>query len=361
MKIEAIISHRNEIPANLHRTYYNLRRHGVTVRLIEDEPQRGCGYRRDQGIMESDADIVFLCDAHMRFSDGYFDHVRDHLSRYPQDVTCSRMQSISQKWEPLKGQLYAGAEIELCDESSGGQFIPLAARWRKSSDTGAIGAVMGACYGMTRENYIAMGRPLAMLRAWGCDEEMLSICAHLTGGRTYLVEGIAHHVYAAKKTGGRKLNAEEVNQVWANRLAMLSAIPMKPETSAKLVEWLKRTDYVTRYKDRINEALIERLPDIERIRDRLSECSVTLESYMSEWERGRNKTKPKPEPVKDEPVSSNGKANYGADESNRHCHKCGSRNSNVVNVRKTGRMIIRYRVCCDCGTRRTTKEIFSMS
>jgi hypothetical protein len=302
MKIEAIISHRNELLSNIHRTYYNLRRHGVSVSLIDDNPAKGCGFRRDQGIMDSKADIVFLCDAHMHFSDGYFDHIRNHLARNGNDLTVSRMQSMDRDWRDIDGELYAGAEIMLCDSIPGNQYIPIAAKWRREdTGDGPIGAVMGACYAMRRDAYVAMGRPLAILRAWGCDEEMLSISCWLSGGKVQLIAGTAHHMYAAPKPGRGGLTHAEAVEIWANRLAMLSAIPMKPETSARLVAWLKQTAFVAANKDAINTALIDRLPDIQRVNDRLSESSMTLEQYLQEWGRAhasKNETEIKREQVR---------------------------------------------------------------
>ena len=59
-----------------------------------------------------------------------------------------------------------------------------------------------------------------------------------------------------------------------------------------------------------------------------------------------------PETVK--PIT--GRANYGSNENRRVCHACGKPNSRIETIRKTGRITIRYRICLDCGRRRTTQE-----
>lgn len=52
-----------------------------------------------------------------------------------------------------------------------------------------------------------------------------------------------------------------------------------------------------------------------------------------------------------------GRANYGATENGRICRKCGHEDSSIESMWETGRMIVRYRICCKCGARRTTQQI----
>ena len=52
-------------------------------------------------------------------------------------------------------------------------------------------------------------------------------------------------------------------------------------------------------------------------------------------------------------------SNYGANENRRTCHACQSVNSRIDTIRRLSRMIIRYRVCRDCGRRRTTQEVIA--
>lgn len=51
------------------------------------------------------------------------------------------------------------------------------------------------------------------------------------------------------------------------------------------------------------------------------------------------------------------RANYGSEESRRTCHQCASPSSHVIGTRVTGRLVIRYRKCNECGAKRTTQEI----
>lgn len=265
MKVEAIIAHRGEKPENLHRTYYNLRRHGVTVRLVEDvAPALGCGQRRHEGIMESRADVVFLCDGHMTFSDECIPAVIQHLRVHPLDLTVHRMESVGHDWVSHGQPLYAGARIEFNVDGGGGQYWPLAARWRKEdTGTGPIGAVMGACYGMTRDRYVDMGHPLSMLQAWGCDEEALSIACWMTGGRVCLVDGVARHMYAAPR--GWKMSHDEALRIWANRVNLMMALPAGSDRVLAMDRHMLKTGF---YADHYDE--VQRIADRYGVqRDRL--------------------------------------------------------------------------------------------
>lgn len=290
MKISAIIGHRNELPANLHRTYYHLRAHGIDVELLEDLPAMGCGYRRHQLIMQTKADAVVICDAHMKFSPGYFEAVTAHLRQHPDDVTVSRMRSINHDWTEAEGQVYAGAEMRLEDKWPGEQHIPIAAKWRRDDgSTGLVGAVMGACYGFRVDRYKQMGCPLAILRAWGGDEELLSIASWMTGGRVHLIPGTAYHMFAAPRAKYAPLMFHEELQIWANRLAMLTAIPMADTTKSRLLTWLKRNLFIKQHPGPINAAVEKRMADIERLHEALDGGVMTFEQYIEQWGR---KTKP---------------------------------------------------------------------
>jgi len=53
------------------------------------------------------------------------------------------------------------------------------------------------------------------------------------------------------------------------------------------------------------------------------------------------------------------RANWGADENPRHCRKCHSKSSRVVDTKrmKIPERKIRYRICNNCGQRFSTIEV----
>jgi hypothetical protein len=280
MKVEAIIAHRGEVPENLHRTYYNLRRHGVEVRLVEDGPQpQGCGYRRHEGIEASRADVVFLADAHMAFDDDCVPAFKEHLRERPADLTVHRMRSINHDWTVTGGAPYFAAEIQVNVKTDGGQYWPLAARWRKEdTGNGPVGAVMGACYAMRRDRYMeTMGQPLSVLQAWGCDEELLSIACWITGGEVHLVPGMAEHMYAAPRAW--KLTEAEACRIWANRVNLIESLPAAEEQWEEMLDWLLRTPYVQEHADSIFEAACRRSVEVARLENALAAGPMSWDHY----------------------------------------------------------------------------------
>jgi hypothetical protein len=61
------------------------------------------------------------------------------------------------------------------------------------------------------------------------------------------------------------------------------------------------------------------------------------------------------------PTRNHTRTMYGATENRRVCHACGSANSTVESVRRLARFTVRYRLCSDCGAKRTTQEIAILS
>ncbi len=374
MKMLAIIANYRELPDNLSRTVAAIRAQGVDVRVIDDTPQMGCGWRRDQGIVEAQGyDAVFLCDGHMDFTPDYFNTLKKELTKTPESLLVTRMQSLTHEWQPIAGH-YAGAYIRLFDSWDVGQQIPIAAKWRtKDLGNGYIGAVMGACYAMTRQAYMDAGRPLAILRAWGGDEEMLSIAFWLRGGGVRLVDGLVRHIYAAPRQGGRMDTPETVAKVWGNRLAMIRALPIPQAEAVELESWVRNTAHWTHYGQAVALELPGRGKDIERTRKALENAPNGWEMYKLQWveqsekvteeaEMKRGRGRPKKQEVKQQVKVAEppkGRANYSAGENRRTCQKCGSAASTVDSMRRTGKMVIRYRICGNCGQRRVTQEILA--
>ncbi len=287
--ITAIIAIRNELPDNVKRTVASVKAAGGIPVLIEDNPPLGCGYRRHQGIVRCETEHCVLVDGHMTFSPDCFEAISAWLDKHPSDLTCTRMQSVGHDWADYPGKAYHGARLELCHEAAGEQFWPIASRWRKGdTGDGPIGAVMGACYGLTRTAYIERwGCPLSILQAWGCDEEALSVAAWMTGGRVALVPGMARHMYAAPKVGGGgPIGMRDAVRIWANRVALLSAIPMPDPERARLVEWLKRTDIVRVAAEAINHHADMRRQQVERMYEALAAGPLDWAGVMAQQEEG---------------------------------------------------------------------------
>lgn len=266
-RVEVVMACREEVPANAERTIANVLEtmgpddrlsvvldgaqsegyagKGLTNKRVNllapwSEP-RGCGQARHFGITQSRAAVVVLIDAHMTFPAGWLDVHFDHIKANPHALTCCRMQSLDYSWNPIPGQVYAGAHLETHCAEDGHQFWAIAAKWNRTDIAGGeVGAVMGACYGIARDWYEEIGRPLRILEAWGGDEEILSLATALMGGECWLLPLVAGHVYAAPRVKPIAATPTERAAVWGNRFAILQSLPLPADVASELDAWLRQ-------------------------------------------------------------------------------------------------------------------------
>ncbi|MFH1604232.1 MAG: hypothetical protein ABIH03_10040, partial [Pseudomonadota bacterium] len=261
MKTEVIIAARGELEVNLKRTVeaigdkadvcivFDGMEHGnvlpgsltFMVRSLEliGGPQ-GCGWARHRGIMTSDADLIILMDGHMGGDIGKaIQVIQDHHRRRQNHLTCCRMQSLDQHGEPMEGAVQGGAFLALESKEVCSEYWALSAKWLKPPrKKGPIPAIMGACYAFKKSWYEKIGQPLRILRAWGGDEEILSLATHLMGGKVELLPATVGHIYMAAHRN-REQTADEMALRWANRYAILEAIPMSEyQERDTMVAWL---------------------------------------------------------------------------------------------------------------------------
>ena len=300
-RCEIIIACGDDLDDNLSRTIANLRRTiGPNDRIcvVYDRPRQyatfqpdrqivnprsiGCGGSRHLGIASSDAEFVALVDAHMDFPAGWVDEAVDHLTAHPRDITCAHMQSISAEWTDHPGQRYAGAHMTHFQVAPICEPYPFSARWNRADvGKGEIGCAMGACYVMRRNRYLNIGSPLATLRVWGMDEEMLSVSNWLLGGRTWLVPAVVRHVFAAPKRGANDLTLSQCVEVWVNRLYAVRAFPMAAELRREYEQHLLKKTFVASNFGLMDGLANERRP--EKHRYHTSQLGRTFEDYCGLW------------------------------------------------------------------------------
>lgn len=377
----AIIANRGELPKNLDRTISAIQAAGVTPLVVPDPEGdiRGCGYRRHEGILAAKTDKVFLCDGHMDFEDGYFDALSVALDEHPDDLICTRMQTIDHNWRPT-GALYSAARLNSPWRLSADETVPFAGVWRADTagTPGPVPCVMGACYAFTRASYERWGRPLAILRAWGGDEEVLSLAAWFSGDTVRMIGAVAKHMYAAPRQGGRALTDDaEAIRIWANRDAILRAFPIPPATRRALRDAMYASSAAKGRRKDISDEASRRASDIMHLQRTLKatrswawvEQNILNREDVGDEPAAKpaakapkppaSASKPAPPPATTPKRAARPRANYGASEDRRTCHACGSSASTVNSTRQTGRVIIRYRRCDNCGRNRVTREIIT--
>lgn len=159
------------------------------VIAVEDKHANGPGHTRHRGIEAvPGAEVIIVIDAHMRFDGDTLLSMGRRARKGGLLVPFCHHNAACD----FSGAPYAGARI-VYRAKDGKEHIPLSAKWSKEKQPGQRGAVMGACYAFRRDWYYDVGQPLAMLKGWGCDEEVLSIAAWLSGTGPELVAGKVAH------------------------------------------------------------------------------------------------------------------------------------------------------------------------
>lgn len=300
-RLDVIVACGDEMQANLDRTIKNLRRSigpqdriivvfdagqadphpGADVSVFNTVPL-GCGGSRHVGVLEAKAEYIAFADAHMDFPDGWADRAVAHLEAHPNDITCAKMQSIDWDWKDINGQRYAGAHMTQFQIAPVCEAYPFSGRWNRTDiGTGEIGCLMGACYAMRRARYHDIGAPLQYLRKWGMDEEILSMGNWMLGGRVWLMDDLARHMYAAPRNKQFPLSNGDAVRVWSNRLFCVLALPMSEPLREQYMKHLLNTSFVAVNWKIIKQAAESRQPHI--LRERLATGGRGIEEYMAMW------------------------------------------------------------------------------
>ena len=401
MKTEVIIAERNE--PDLANTVANIRENNdCTVRVVSDTEGRGPQAMRHKGIMESDADVVIIMDGHMRTLPRRLDAAAEYIGARGRKVACLKcFHSEQEQWVE---NMYGGARLVWQDYGKDHKdpqaFV---AKWRKSTESGRIGCVMGACYVFRRDWYIdGLREPWKHGTGWGCDEELISAATWLRGGEVELLPWAVWH--QARKAGTQPFSYTErqLYGVWANRLRLLQVLPMPQEqrndllrhlmsamSSGRWVKIAKICDETAKWQEQyraflgagglswdefstqIMEKETVKKPSMMELREQAKAAGIIvpfgckkadLMDMLSKTPENpaiipKREKKPPivdhedgcPKGAKDRPS----RANWGPCEANmlhkRECPHCGSLSTEVVGIRHVGRLTMRQRKCLDTG------------
>lgn len=187
------------------------------------ETPRGCQAARDWGIINAEGRHCVVIDGHMDFDIGLFGGFADHLHAHPQDVLCAHTPGLNPVTWQRENHVCSGAFFLWKD----GGATALSLKWRYTYDTGEIPGVLGACYGIDREWYVdGLARPWQYGTGWGCDEETLSICNWMCGGRNIVMPFDAAHWFRSPQQVPYPHDALLLGGLYANRLRLLDMLPM---------------------------------------------------------------------------------------------------------------------------------------
>lgn len=327
---------------------------------VEDKTGDGPARTRHRGLlaaMEHGCEVVAVVDAHMRFKGQVLNRMMMKVADAGGGLLCAKCyhnpQCSFDGKHPSGASYYAGAEIAYRARYPHGEQNALCWKWSKDPKPGPRGCIGGACYVFPVAWYFEIGAPWSALYGWGCDEESLSISAWLSGIQPQLFDGAVAHRYR-EKTPWKKTHTDE-QLIWSSRMSMIHAVVADPRDRADLVKW--QTEWIPpgerKYAQVSKEAEEWRLALLRQPRAWAQWKATVAQPDAIET---KGKSVPVSRPV-NTPVPVAPKANYGADETDRHCRKCGSPHSEVTRTVRAFRSVVRYRKCSECGVGRVTREI----
>lgn len=227
------------------------------VYAVEDRDHTGPGQNRHRGIEAAcDAEVIIIIDAHMRFQNDVLRQMALQVKRRGGllDALCHHNESCS--FEDQKPP-YAGARI-VYRAKDGNEFKPLDAKWSRDTRPGSRPCVMGACYAFRRDWYYDVGQPLSILTGWGCDEQVLSIAAWLSGHTPETIDGHVAHRWRPRPPWAP--DAADIARVGASRTAMVQAIVTDAWHRRVLLEWSGLKDvkpFINPATERFHAALLK--------------------------------------------------------------------------------------------------------
>jgi|GEM_PF-2720919 len=337
---------------------------GSIVIPVEDKAGEGPARTRHRGIMaaaERGIETVCIIDAHMRFKGAVIKRMADKVQEDGGGLLCPKCfhnpTCSFDDTHPSGAKYYAGAEIAYRARFPNGEQNALCWKWSSDSTPGPRGCIGGACYVFPVAWYLKVGSPLAALPGWGCDEEALSISAWLSGVQPHVFDGAVAHRWREKAPW--KKTAKDDFPIWSSRVSLIDAVVSDFRDKAELIQWqlekipppMRKYAVISKEAEAWRKAL-SKLPlswfewRVAVARPDVIEGPVTPAARRPQPALPRRTILPR--------------ANYGAYENRRTCSHCGSARSEInrtVPDRVTGRRVIRYRVCTECGRPRTTTEL----
>lgn len=167
------------------------------AKVIHNRFQCGVGPSRHIGVIAAQSDYVLLCDAHMRFTPGWYEALMDRLtSGSPTTVYCTTCLALqTNRMDPANPvSEYNGATLNVYGPGrvKPGETQVMEPCWLPKDqvpDNGEVPLVLGANYAMRRDWFLKLSA-LRCLRTIGSDEVMLSVKSWLAGGDCRLIRTV---------------------------------------------------------------------------------------------------------------------------------------------------------------------------
>lgn len=252
---------------------------GVTV-LHPAHAPLGVGPSRDSGILAAANDLCILLDAHMRMPHGWAEAMTAPVLEDRTTIACAVCGVCNDdggQWGPQTHRNH-GARIRYYGSFDG---WPMEPGWCR--DTGADRerqCVLGACYSLSRQRYLDLGRPWRNAVGWGTSEQLISAVNWFAGGRQWLADTVVEHLYRDKGQASPYSTPQylAVGRYY-NRIRLFDLLPMPQPEREKL-----STIIYNAAKGQASgvRSLLEWRDD-SAVRDAMAQSGRTWEEYVARW------------------------------------------------------------------------------
>lgn len=213
------------------------------IKTIKNKERMGVDYCRQLGINEAQTPFVFICDAHMRFPDGWFNTLIDCITREPNTAWCTSCMQLgygNMDLDRSKAE-YTGATLLFLDKdvnlNKPSREI-LEPKWlpKRMELEYEIPCILGANY-LFSKSWLDHIKGLEGLKMWGTSEPFLSLKTWMAGGKCKITR---------KTKIGHKFrdNAPYSTHVWTmvyNKIYLCKTI-LPEELSNKLLDFVPRNN-----------------------------------------------------------------------------------------------------------------------
>lgn len=212
------------------------------TRVIHNPMRCGVGPSRTIGVLHAKGEYVMICDAHMRFTEGWYEETLLRVAMRPKTVHCATCLAFDSQHMDLSNptHVYTGGSLNVYgkDRVKGAETQVMEPIWGpKVTDDTELPCVMGAAYVCPRDWFLTLN-PLAHLREWGSDELFISLKSWLAGGDCrYMWAVRIGHKFLLK--GERQRFNVRVGHTVYNRLFGIYTLVSDPVLQDKLVTLLK--------------------------------------------------------------------------------------------------------------------------
>lgn len=238
----------------------------LNVRLYRNFYRIGSGGSRHVLAEIATSDWMLMLDSHCRLEKSWLDEALAGIELYPNASFSGVCKGFTPKVAPFgtPAGTYYGGELQFIGKNPNGTDTQvLSAIWGKERDDMAeISTVLGANYLVNRKRFLELGS-MNLLRVWGCEEEMLSLKAWLSGGEVRLMRGL---VSWHRFRDGEKLPFHNsLSTLLYNRLLLILTI-FPPDMAKRMIAALPRNADLNTAQEEIRKDW--RLVEAERAHNR---------------------------------------------------------------------------------------------